>query len=96
MKMESEGKVGDSATLRVLVKDLAFGSVSESGSVLVFHSVQIRLREWYQKFLSIRSILQKYGCKRKCSIDSQARFKGPIRYDNQAEPLYDVFHFWEG
>ena len=30
MKTESEGKVGDSATLRA-VKELAFGSVSESG-----------------------------------------------------------------
>ena len=49
MKTESEANVWDSATLRA-VKDLAFDSVSESGSVLVLHSVQIRLREWYQNY----------------------------------------------
>ena len=54
MKMESEGKIGDSATLCV-VKELAFGSVSESG---------IRLWDWYQMFSGIRSASQKYGCKR--------------------------------
>ena len=38
MKTESEGKVGDSVILRA-VKELGFGSVSESGSVFVFLSL---------------------------------------------------------
>ena len=38
MKTGSEGKVGDSVILHA-VKELGFGSVSESGLVLVFFSL---------------------------------------------------------
>ena len=69
------------------VKELAFGSVSESCSVLVLHSVQIRLLERYPKFSSIRSTLQKYGCTQ--VLDSQASSTLPsyMRKSPVANPM---------
>ena len=76
MKTESEGKAGESATLRA-VKDLAFGSVSESGSVLVFSLSSDQIAGMVSKVFEHPFDLTKVRLQAQV-LDAQARFRGPI------------------